>query len=301
MALLRATPLLSMALGALLVSCGSEEASAPSAKPSPAPSAKATTATGTREPSGPAHADTVQPPPVEQPVAFVAADGTRLAASLWAPRDGAELAVLLVHQLGSDRGEWRPFVEALLRRRPRPVVLALDLRGHGESTGGGQGKLQWRRFTRDDWERLPADVMAALDFLASRSELRTPRTVVVGSSIGGSAAFLAALHDRPYKDPRIDAVGWLSPGRAYHGLDVLSPAARYGRRPFAAFVARGEVPAVETAEALARVLPRATVRRYPGDAHGVAMLKEAPALLQDVVAFVEDPEGFVAGGGGGRP
>ncbi len=234
-------------------------------------------------------------PPQEQQVSFVAADGLRLSASLWAPRAGAQLSVVLVHQLGSDRREWRPFVEALLRVRPMPIVLALDLRGHGASVAEGR---TWRRFGSEDWEKLPLDVAAALDFLASRPQLRTPRIVAVGSSIGGSAVFLTALHDRPYQDPRLDAVGWLSPGRAYHGLDVLSPASRYGRRPFAAFVAEGEMPAIETAEAFARILPKARVVRYPGSAHGVGILEDAPSLLQDVVAFVRDPDAFVGGEGG---
>ncbi len=245
--------------------------------------------------SGGGSGERIEPPPRQERVSFVAADGTSISASLWVPAGEADLALIFVHQLGSDRREWEPFVQAALRLRPAPVVLALDLRGHGESVSEGRA---WRDFEAEDWSKLPLDVAAALDFLASRPALRTARIVAVGSSIGGSAAFLTALRDRPYQDPRLDAVGWLSPGRAYHGLDVLSPASRYGRRPFAAFVAEGEMPSVEAASALGRVLPSARVLRYPGSAHGVRMLADAPALLEDVMAFVRDPAAFVGSGEG---
>ena len=83
--------------------------------------------------------------------------------------------VLLVHNLMSQRGS---FAEVATRLAPRCRALAVDLRGHGESGG------TTRAF---DVQALADDLLAVLD--AAGAE----RAVVVGTSIGATAAALLAL------------------------------------------------------------------------------------------------------------
>ena len=54
----------------------------------------------------------------------------------------------------------------------------------------------------------------------------------VGASIGSSAVLAAAA-----TEPRIEHIVALSPGRAYHGFDAITPAIGLGDRTFLAVVA----------------------------------------------------------------
>lgn len=84
-------------------------------------------------------------------------------------------AVLLVHNLMAGRGS---FAAVAARLAPRCRVLALDLRGHGESGGAP------RAFTVQD---LAEDLRAVLDAAGVR------RALIVGTSLGATAAALLAL------------------------------------------------------------------------------------------------------------
>lgn len=68
-------------------------------------------------------------------------------------------------------------------------VLALDFRGYGNS-GGERGRVIPRE--------LVSDVRGAVSWLASQPQIDADRMIVVGSSLGGSIAIMAAA-----EDPRI--------------------------------------------------------------------------------------------------
>ena len=71
------------------------------------------------------------------------------------------------------------------------AVLLYDTRGHGAS--GEDGPITVRKFAED--------IGASFDYLQSRPDVDTARVGIVGRSIGGAAAILAAADD-----PRIGAV-----------------------------------------------------------------------------------------------
>lgn len=92
-------------------------------------------------------------------------DGVRI---VW-ERVGAGAPVVLVHGLTEHRGMWAPIVERLA---PDREVVLVDLRGHGESSGGAGYEIG----------EMAADVAAVL------GELRLDRPDVVGHSLGGAVA-----------------------------------------------------------------------------------------------------------------
>src|SRR4051794_29769780 len=97
------------------------------------------------------------------------------AGSLVCECSGEGVPVVFLHGLTFDRRSWRPIVDRL---GGRVLSIALDLPGHGESSGPGLG-----------FERLAALVRARLD------ELGVERPVVVGHSMsGGLAMAYAAQH-----------------------------------------------------------------------------------------------------------
>ncbi|MGI8754433.1 MAG: alpha/beta fold hydrolase [Acidimicrobiales bacterium] len=98
------------------------------------------------------------------------ADGD-LAYHRWGNKPGP--AVVLLHSLGEDSGTWRRVAPELARRRS---VHALDLRGHGAS----------RHTPLYSLELMKTDVLGAID------ELDLDDTCLVGHSLGGMVAYLAA-------------------------------------------------------------------------------------------------------------
>jgi pimeloyl-ACP methyl ester carboxylesterase len=208
-------------------------------------------------------------------VQFPSEDGWTLAGTLYSARaaDDTGAAVVLVHQLGSHRWEWAPLVDRLQRGRT-VTVLALDLRGHGESTRGPHGVTPWESFGTDParWAGLPGDVLAAVRFLRTSGAVR--RVALVGSSIGASAALVTAANDAD-----VSALVLLSPGLGYHGIDAAEPMRRYvlSHRP-ALLLAGGQDP--QSAQAVpalgAGAGPEVTAEVLGGTPeHGVGMLNRA--------------------------
>jgi len=93
------------------------------------------------------------------------------------------------------------------------TVLVFDYRDRGASDGSGRGASYGLRESKD--------VSAAVRFLSKQG---FERIAVIGYSMGGTAAILAAA-----QDPRIDAVAAVTPGTTL--LDLLSTAPETARAP----------------------------------------------------------------------
>jgi dipeptidyl aminopeptidase/acylaminoacyl peptidase len=113
-----------------------------------------------------------------QAVEVEAADGLLLRGDYYAPAAENAPAVLLLHQLGSSRVSWSPLIPALLDEGY--TVLAVDLRGHGE-TGG-----------TSDWTAAVSDVETWLDWLRAQPGVRADAVSIIGASIGSGG-----LRQRP--------------------------------------------------------------------------------------------------------
>jgi pimeloyl-ACP methyl ester carboxylesterase len=217
----------------------------------------------------------------ETAVELVTSDGVTIRGTFVGGDEGEDHApgpvAVLVHQLGSTRAEWAPLVEALTRA-PRVSVLAIDLRGHGESTRKGDATLDFNTFDDADWAKLEIDVAAAVALARERFE--ADRVVLVGSSIGSSAVIRVAAGD-----PSIAAVVAISPGRAYRGLDAMTPIASLSGKPFLAIASIGEADSAESARAMAAATG-GEVELYEGDAHGLAIAADSPDMIRRADAFI---------------
>jgi len=215
--------------------------------------------------------DTVNGPAVR----FETADGVVLSGWYHPPATSRRLTCVLIHGLGSTRGEWDPLIQRLAASGFG--VLAYDQRGHGASTATATGvRVSWRAFgppgPGSSWEKLSFDVSAAVSFLSRRGVARDT-IVLIGASIGSSAAVLYAARDR-----RIPGVVLLSPGWEYQGLLLRDALPRLVGRRIAVVVSTGDEYSRRTVDAVVRMLQTAgrtpVVREMPGDAHGVHLLDE---------------------------
>ena len=198
-------------------------------------------------------------------VSLETSDGVKIAAT-WYPGDRGKPGLVLIHQLGHNRSDWRSF--AFDCQEKGYYVLAIDLRGHGQSTEGKNGrKLDFQKFTETDYGDMKFDVAAGVQWLLKEGSADPKKIGIVGASIGANHALLfAATGKTPIK-----TVVLLSPGIEYRGVNVTSAAQRYAGT--ALFVAMtGDEYSVRSSKELAQSAgSNAAVKIFSGKDHGTNM------------------------------
>lgn len=116
------------------------------------------------------------------------ADGTKLSYRAW-PKAGAEVSFAVVHGLGDHARRYERFAQAMTRYGFG--TFAVDLRGHGKSTG--------RRGHVDRWSQWTDDVAA---FVTHVEGIAGGEVVPVGHSFGGVALLSTVLAEKLPKTRR---------------------------------------------------------------------------------------------------
>lgn len=127
----------------------------------------------------------------QQPVSFPTSDGGVVLADLYG---GGERAVVLVHGGQFNKESWAPQAKELVAAGFE--VLAIDLRGYGQSHGPGD---------KDPMDApLYLDVLAAVRYLHAHG---AKIVSVVGGSMGGWAAGDASIESKPGEIDRVVMLG----------------------------------------------------------------------------------------------
>lgn len=199
-------------------------------------------------------------------VTLTAEDGAALAASVWEPPGRAAAGIVLVHGPSRTRHDWDRLGDQLAARGF--VVIAVDLRGHGESPSGGDGDLA----------TMARDVTAAARYLLARPDAPS-RLGLAGSSAGGTLGVIAAQ-----AVPALRAFVWISTPLDFRGLRIEEPLRRIGECAALAIASNEDVYAVRSARALAETTPGARELMLVDSAgHGARILAGRPDLLPAVV------------------
>lgn len=233
--------------------------------------------------------------PQSRPVRFTAADGLQLAATYYPVATNPAPAVILVHGFMKNRQEWSPF--ALLLQKNHIAALALDLRGHGDSTrrttADGVESLDAQQLGGRDFTNMTLDVEAAFDWLTDQPGIDPRRIAIAGSSVGANVALRYAQFN-----PDVAALLLLSPGVLYKGLRTDDVMTRIKPLPLRIVVSVGDAYAYESAKRLIEVRhetypdtkPDEELIECAGPLHGTHMFtgisKLAPLLvnwLQEVL------------------
>jgi fermentation-respiration switch protein FrsA (DUF1100 family) len=120
-----------------------------------------------------------------EPVTFTSADGLRLAGWYIPSHNGA--AIILCHGLGANRADMLP--QAVLLAEHGYGSFLFDFRAHGES----EGEMVTYGYAETD------DVLAAVDYLLSRSDVDPQRIGILGGSLGAATALRAAARSTRLK------------------------------------------------------------------------------------------------------
>ena len=133
-------------------------------------------------------------------VSLPSGDGVVIAGEFYEAASRPAPAVLLVHMLSRSHADWSALAERI--RDAGITALAIDLRGHGQSSGSAQ-----------DLQAMVGDVRAAALWLSTRPNVRGDQVAIVGASLGASLALLAVVNV-----PQVRAIALLSPSLDYRGL-----------------------------------------------------------------------------------
>ncbi len=145
-------------------------------------------------------------------IAFTTQDQCEIRGTMYVPEASNGGAIICLHQLRLDRSTYDHFAHEMATRGF--YVLAIDLRGHGESTNIQGKTLTHESMTEDDFRKIPGlDVESAKSFLMHEYKINPESIGLVGASIGANAALISAG-----RNPQTSFVVALSPGIDYRGI-----------------------------------------------------------------------------------
>lgn len=198
------------------------------------------------------------------------ADGVRIVGTYYPPdRPGPRPSVVLLHMLDHARGDWDESARGLSGEGY--AVLAIDLRGHGEST---RGVGSWRSFTEEGFQAMVEDVAAAHEYLRRAPQADSDRLAVIGASIGANVALLYGS-----REPSVKTLALLSPGLDYRGVRTREAMSLYGPRPVLIAASREDSYSAQSSAALdALASGRHRLVLFDQAGHGTLMFEKAPRL-----------------------
>ncbi len=218
--------------------------------------------------------------PRAEEVTFRSSDGCTLHGTLYRPASPMPPGLILAHRKGASRRSWEPFAERAVREGY--LCLALDLRGHGQSTLCENAPTSYRDFDTLDWLAALRDLAAAKEaIVAHGADARN--LALAGEAVGSSLVMRYALADED-----VEATVLISPGLDYEGIELEGSMAHLRKRPVLLVAAEGDTYAASSAATLkARATNFCELRTYAGSAHGTDLLDSSPDALDQVLHWLD--------------
>lgn len=183
--------------------------------------------------------------------------------------------VLLLHQMRGKRQDYRDLSMELVARGY--AVLAMDLRGHGESIRGKDGKQHHHRdFEVSEFPAMVGDAETALNYLSEQPGVDSDRIAIVGASIGANAALNAAA-----KDPAVKSLVLLSPGIEYHQIRTEPAMEKYTGAVFLAASEEDKYSAQTVNRLKELAKGKCQLQTYSGAGHGTNMFRPTKGDLEE--------------------
>ena len=208
-------------------------------------------------------------------ISYVTTDDVTIVGD-WSPAATMVGVVILVHMMPMARASWALFLRSLNKRGL--AGLAIDLRGHGESVIGPNGRtLDYREFTDEEHQSSIWDIYGAVDWVRKR-DVELSRIALCGASFGANLCLRELA-----EEPTIPGAALLSPGENYRGVMLLEDAQKLGSDQ-ALFITASE----EDTEAFAssrKLFDEAPVHNktflpYKGAGHGTTMFTSDAKLME---------------------
>jgi pimeloyl-ACP methyl ester carboxylesterase len=210
-------------------------------------------------------------------------DNVHLRGSYWEARDEDAISLLLIHDFGEERSVWSPFVPFFRSRGWG--VMAVDLRGHGESVRQDMRADLLKPNVEDlvSAHQYPTDVRAALAFMARQPKAVPSKLAAIGVGLGADLTYAGSGR------------GWGNASSVCVGLDDARARQLAGAGSFAPrsiYLVYG----AEDARSAASATAFAAVAQYPAEAFaypntsstGLTLYHErTPEIVARSIAWIE--------------
>jgi alpha-beta hydrolase superfamily lysophospholipase len=208
-------------------------------------------------------------------VEFKTADGIEIIGSFRTPATPTHAAILL-HMMPATKESWDAFAEQL--EWVGFASIAIDERGHGESTMNGT--LDYQTFGEHQQQAKIEDVRAAFKFLEQEGFAES-QIVLIGASIGANLAIQFML-----EHPLITTAIALSPGLNYRGVrtDEFIQQLHKGQRVILVASDDDDRDSAQSCRTLHALNPAQTeLIEKQGLGHGTTMFTKEPTLMTELV------------------
>ncbi len=216
-------------------------------------------------------------------VVFSTEDSVFIAGDLYRPHTANGKGVLLLHMMPADRKSWNPLATLLQSRGYQ--VLAIDLRGHGESVKQGERTISFKQFYADEEHQASRlDVEAAVSYLHAKG-ISDDALIVGGASIGANLALGYAAYHRD-----VSGVVLLSPGLVYHGIQTESAIKNLeAHQRVLMVVSEEDAYSAESVRTLADMGKASKeIKWYNGLGHGTSMLEKDLSVAATIAAWMDN-------------
>ncbi|MEK6954146.1 MAG: alpha/beta hydrolase [Candidatus Micrarchaeota archaeon] len=189
-------------------------------------------------------------------------DGLKIAATYYKSNAQTRDAVILLHMLGRNRGDYSDFAARL---KDSFEVIAIDFRGHGESDGN------LAAFGSGDFCNFELDVGAAKEFLEKNNK---KAYAIIGGSIGANTALNFATKNG------IGQAVLLSPGLDYRGVGTEESARKFSGRLFLAASEDDPYSAMSVRKIYALSPAKKELKIFQNAGHGTKMFSSTDLEVQ---------------------
>lgn len=214
-------------------------------------------------------------------ISFQTTDNVTIVGDLYRPEGAILGGAILVPMMPATKESWQNFANELTTRGY--LALAIDLRGHGESTKQGMTTLDYQKFSSTDHQKSHLDLEAALEYLMTTEKLSSSQIGLVGASIGANLSLQVMAKNR-----QILWGVFLSPGLDYHGIRS-QPLIEHLSAPQRILLVASDDDAYshQTVNQLSRISPAPTTTHQLANAgHGTTMFERDPELQTQVIDWI---------------
>lgn len=215
-----------------------------------------------------------------QKVNFKTSDGVKIAGSYF-PKEGAKKCAFLLHMKPETKESWNKFAGKL--NKAGFSVLAIDLRGHGESTEQNGKKINFKKFPNESHKACQKDVDAGIKFLAEKG-FKEKDLIMVGGSVGANLAI-----DAMGRFSEIDLGVALSPGLEYLGVTTEDAMKKIKNGQNVFIVAsKDDEYSYDSVEKLQGLNPSAVeLKLYEDAGHAQRIFDKHPELMDELIKWLK--------------
>lgn len=179
-------------------------------------------------------------------------DNVNIAATYY--KSDSNEGIILLHMLNKDKSSWSEFAKKL---QTKYKVLAIDLRGHGNSD------LNWKSFSDKDFNNMLLDIDAANDFLKMEG---ANKIAIIGASIGANLALNYGTEND------VSTAILLSPGLEYRGIKTEDAITKFNN-PILIVTSKKDSYSYDSSNKLYPLaVGKKELKIYEGERHGTDML-----------------------------